>query len=103
MGTKMLLSFVGGMLLTTAMLLNVNALLGALEMSRTARLIAAAAIGLWIGLQVSLATAGAFGSQLALAFPLVGFMVALPVLAVGVGAWANPQLRSRLLAFRRRS
>jgi hypothetical protein len=94
----MLLSFVGGMLLTAAMLLNVNALLGALEISRTARLIAAAAIGLWIGLQVSLATAGAFGSPLALAFPLVGLMVALPVLAVAVGASASSQFRSRLMA-----
>ena len=55
-------------------------------------------MGLWIGTQVSLATAGAFGSQFALSFPLVGAMVVLPVLAVAAGAWASPRSRSALIA-----
>ena len=60
----MLLNFIGGVLLTAAIVVNVNALISALQTSLTAKLVAAAAVGLWIGTQVSLATAGAFGASL---------------------------------------
>jgi hypothetical protein len=94
----MLLDFFGGVLLTAAMVVNVNALVSTLQISRSAKLLGAAVAGLWIGTQVSLATAGAFGSDFALAFPLIGVMVALPVLALAAGAWASPRFREALMA-----
>jgi hypothetical protein len=95
---KMLLDFFGGVFLTAAMVVNVNALVSTLQISRSAKLLGAALVGLWIGTQVSLATAGAFGSDFALVFPLIGLMVALPVLAVAAGAWSSPGFREALMA-----
>jgi hypothetical protein len=94
----MLLNFMGGLLLTAAMVVNVNAVIGALDVTRGARLVVATIAGLWIGLQVSLAMAGAFGSEFALVFPLIGAMVAVPVLAVALIAWRSSTARAAMLA-----
>lgn len=93
----MLLDFFGGMLLTAAMVVNVNAIISTLNVSRVARLSLAAVVGLWIGAQVALATAGAFGNAFASAFPLIGVVVAAPPLAVAIAASMFPGVRRALL------
>lgn len=93
----MLLDFFGGMILTTVMVVAVNAVVSSLAVSRTAKLTLAAIVGLWIGLQVSLATAGAFASDFANAFPLIGVMVVAPVIAAALAAAVSPNVRSALL------
>jgi hypothetical protein len=93
----MLLDFFGGVLLTAAVVFNVNAIVSAIAIGRAAKLVLTAVAGLWIGLQVSLAMAGAFTSQFAATFPLIGLMVAAPIAAVAIAAAASPSARSVLL------
>jgi hypothetical protein len=92
------LDFFGGIFLTAIMVVNINAVISTLAIGRAARLGLAIVVGLWIGLQVSLATAGAFDSEFSRVFPLLGVMVALPPLAVGLAAGFSPSTRAALLA-----
>lgn len=93
----MFLDFLGGTVLTAVAVVNLNAVLSALQVSRTARLALATAVGLWVGLQASLATAGAFAAEFALTVPILGLMVLAPVAVVGFAAWRSPAVRSALL------
>jgi hypothetical protein len=93
----MSLDFFGGMLLITAIVINLTAVLSALDVTQTVRLIFASIVGLWVGLQASLAAAGAFTSAFSLTFPLVGLMVATPLVATGVAAAVSPAVRSALM------
>ncbi|MDN2582713.1 hypothetical protein [Aquibium sp. ELW1220] len=94
----MLLDFLGGMVLTAVAVVNLNALLSALAVARRTRLLLAAVVGLWVGLQISLATAGVFASQLSLTVPFLGLAVIAPVVAVGLAAWRSAAVRAALLA-----
>jgi hypothetical protein len=94
----MVLDFFGGVLLTAATILNLNALLNVLRISSSAKLIVAGIAGLWIGTQASLAAAGAFGGALGLQVPLIGVMVVLPVLVMAIAWRVWPAVRSTLLA-----
>lgn len=93
----MFLDFAGGVLLTAAMVVNINAVISTVQIARATRLVAAIVIGLWIGLQVSLASAGAFGTGIALDFPLIGLMAALPLVAVALIAWLSRSARAAML------
>jgi hypothetical protein len=93
----MFLDFVGGIVLTAVIVVNVNAVVSTLDVSRGTRLALAAIIGLWVGLQVSLATAGVFASQM-LVFPAIGIMVVLPVLTMAAAAAISPAVRAKALA-----
>jgi hypothetical protein len=94
----MVLDFLGGVLLTAAAILNLNGLVNVLRISSSAKLIVAGIAGLWIGTQVSLAAAGAFGGALGLKVPLIGVMVVLPVLVVAIAWRIWPAVGSALLA-----
>jgi hypothetical protein len=99
METKMdTLDIAGGLLVTAVMVLVVNVFVAALEASRTARLFIVAAIGLWIGLQVTLATAGVLETTLPGGVPLLGVMFVLPPIVLGLAALAWPAVRAPLLA-----
>lgn len=93
----MFLDFIGGTLLTAAIVVNVVAFMGALNIGRAAKLAITAVAGLWIGLQTALAAAGAFTSAFAATFPLIGVMVATPVVVVAIAAALSPSVRSVLL------
>jgi hypothetical protein len=94
----MVLDFFGGVLLTAAAILILNGLVNVLRIASSAKLIVAGIAGLWIGLQVALAAAGAFAGALGLKVPIIGIMVVLPVLVI-VSAWQLwPAMRSVLLA-----
>lgn len=92
----MLLDFFGGTILAAVIVFNVNAVLEALAIPRVAKLVVAGLAGLWIGLQISLATAGAFASDSALTFPLVGLMAATPLVITAIAAAVSPAVRSAL-------
>jgi hypothetical protein len=94
----MVLDFFGGVLLTAAAILILNGLVNVLRISSSAKLIVAGIAGLWIGLQVSLAAAGAFGGALGLKVPIIGVMVVLPVLVIAIAWQLWPAMRSALLA-----
>ena len=93
----MMLDSIGGILLTAAMVVNLNAVIGALAVPKSAKLAITTMVGLWVGLQVSLAT-GAFASPITATVPLIGMMMAVPVLAVALAAWRSPSARRSLLA-----
>lgn len=94
----MTLDFIGGILLTAAMVVNLNAVIGALAVSKSAKLVITTLVGLWVGLQVSLATAGAFASAITATVPLIGIMMAVPLVAVGIAAYVSPRARTAMLA-----
>ena len=93
-----MLDFAGGVLVTASMVLLVNVFVASLEISRIAKVALAAAIGVWIGLQVTLATAGVLGTTLPGGAPLLGLMFVLPPIAVGLAAVGSPGLRATLMA-----
>jgi hypothetical protein len=92
------LDFIGAVVLTAVMVVGINAIIGALPVAPAIRLAIAGVAGVWIGAQVALATAGAFTSEAALTLPLIGVMVAAPVVAAGVLAAFSPGVRAALLA-----
>lgn len=89
----MILDFFGGTILTAIMVVSVNALISALAVGRSTKLVLATVVGLWIGLQVSLATAGVYIRNA----ELIGLMIAAPLVVVAIAAAASQALRSALL------
>ena len=95
----MTLDFIGGVILMAAILVNMSVFTNALAVSQTVRIGLVATAGAWTGLQLSLYSAGAYQSDLVReVFPLVGLMVALPMMAVGVAAIVSDRVRAILLA-----
>lgn len=94
----MTLDFIGGMLLTSGIMLNAFAFITALAAPRFVKLGLAATAGLWTGLQISLDNAGLFTGSLSQTVPLIGVMVALPPLVVLLAAALSPAVRAALLA-----
>jgi hypothetical protein len=94
----MLLNFAGGVLVTGTAVFVINAFVGALPVSRSAKLVVVAMIGLWVGLQVALASAGLLGEELVPRVPVIGVMILIPPLLAGLAAWQSPAVRTALLA-----
>jgi hypothetical protein len=92
------LDFAGGVLVTASMVLLVNVFVASLEISRIVKVALVAGIGVWIGLQVTLATAGVLATTLPGGAPLLGLMFVLPPIVVGLAALGSPGLRVALLA-----
>jgi hypothetical protein len=93
-----MLDFVGTILVTASMVVVVNSVISTLDVSLVAKLALAAIIGLWIGLQVALASAGAFSGAVSREFPLVGLMLATPIVATVAAARTSQKVRTALLA-----
>jgi len=89
----MLLDFVGTVILTAVMVVNVNAVISAMPVERSWRLALALIVGLWIGLQVALTGAGVYSMDV----PWIGLGVAVPLVAAVV-AFRSRRLRGALLA-----
>ena len=88
------IDFIGTVVLTAVITVNVNAVINTLQVSRPMRLGLAAGAGLWIGLQAALASAGAFAT----AVPYIGISVAFPLVAAAVALYAAPAFRAAMLA-----
>ena len=88
-----MLDFIGTIVVTAIMVVNLNAVISALDVSRPRRIAAALAIGLWVGLAAASANIGLFAGPA----PYIGFFVAFPLLAIAALAFASPIWRAALL------
>jgi hypothetical protein len=95
----MTLDFIGGVILMTAILVNVYVFTNALRISPAARIVVVAVAGVWTGVQMALYQAGAFQTEFARSIvPLVGTMVVAPLIIVGIAAAASQRVRDVLIA-----
>jgi hypothetical protein len=94
----MTLDFISGMVLIAAVVVNIAAFTNALDVSQPVRYALTAIAGLWAGLQLSLYDAGAFQTTFTQAYPLVGVMVATPLVVVAIAAALSSRVRTALMA-----
>jgi len=92
-----MLDLIGAMVLTAAIVVNLNATITMMPLSPVAKLTTVAVAGSWIGLAIALATTGIYNST-ATPVPVVGVMAGLPVVAAGVAALLFGKVRETLLA-----
>jgi len=90
-----MLDFIGTVVTAALMMLIVNALITFMDISRAAKITLAAVIGVWIGLAA--AAAGAGWIAISRPVPVVGFFVAVPLLAAALAA-AWPAARTAMLS-----
>jgi hypothetical protein len=88
------IDFIGTIVLTAVVVVNVNAVIGAMRIPRAARFGLATGIGLWMGVQVALAGAGAYGTPV----PYIGIAVVLPLIAAAIATRWMPKVRAALLS-----
>jgi hypothetical protein len=91
-----MLDFIGTIVLTTVIILNINAFTNAIAASAATRLAMVVAAGAWVGLATAVAAAGVFADT-SLAFPWIGAFVAIPLLVAGAAAVLFPTVRAALL------
>jgi hypothetical protein len=92
-----MLELIGTTVLTAIIALCLNAAIAAMPMSSGQRLATVTIAGLWIGLAVALATTGIYAST-ATPVPVVGVMLAIPLLLTGGAALFSARVRDTLLA-----
>jgi hypothetical protein len=90
-----MLDFIGTIVITAVMVVNINAVISSLPVSRGQRIAAALAAGLWIGLAAASAATGLF--TVSRPFPCIGLFVAFPLVATAVLAIISPAWRAALL------
>jgi hypothetical protein len=91
-----MLDFIGTVVIVAVAVVNINAVVSSLPVSRSQRIAAAIAVGLWIGVAAASATAGLF--TVSRPFPYIGLYVAFPLLAIAALAAVSPSWRAALLA-----
>ncbi|HLL26478.1 MAG TPA: hypothetical protein VKT73_02355 [Xanthobacteraceae bacterium] len=91
-----MLDFIGTIVIVAVTIASLNALVTALAADRWSRLALAAAVGGWVGLAVALASAGALAAAAGGA-PVVGLMVAAPLVIAAAAAFLLPAVRKAML------
>ena len=71
-----IIDFIGTIVLTAVVVVNVNAVISTMPVPRAARLGFAACTGMWVGGQIALTSAGAYAGPV----PYIGFAVVLPLI-----------------------
>ena len=92
-----MLELIGTTILTASIAVNLNAAITTMPLSPVQKLTTVSVAGLWIGFAIALATTGIYAST-ATPVPVVGFMVALPVIVIGAAALLSSAVRETLLA-----
>lgn len=92
-----MLDLIGTTVLTAMIAVNLNAAIAMMPMSPVQKLTTVTIAGLWIGLSIALGTTGIYAST-ATPVPVVGVMVALPLIAIGAAALLSSRVRETLLA-----
>ena len=92
-----MLDLIGAMVLTAAIVVNLNAAITMMPLSPVQKLTTVAIAGLWIGLAVALATTGIYAAT-ATPVPAIGVMAGLPVVSAAVAALLFAGVREALLA-----
>jgi hypothetical protein len=88
-----MLDFVGTVLITTVMVVAINAVVSSLSVTRPRRIAAALAVGLWVGLAAASASAGVFAGPV----PYIGLFVFFPLVGVAALAALSPAWRAALV------
>ena len=91
-----MLDFLATVTITAVMVVVVNAVIGALQITRIQRIVLAIVVGLWIGLVAATTSIGWIG--LDRPFPVIGLFFAVPLIAAGLLAAFWPGVRATLLA-----
>jgi hypothetical protein len=92
-----MLDLIGAMVLTAAIVVNLNATITMMPLSPVQKLTGVALAGLWIGLVIALATTGIYADTTT-PVPAVGVMAGLPVVAAFVAGLLSRRVREVLLA-----
>ena len=92
-----MLELIGTTVLTAVVAVNLNAAIAMMPMSPAQKLTTVTVAGLWIGLAIALGTTGIYAAT-ATPVPVVGVMVALPLVAIGAAASLFGGVRETLLA-----
>jgi hypothetical protein len=90
-----MLDGLGIVVIAAVTMVNVNALIGAMPLTRPGQLTLAGGIGVWVGLVIALAARGSFAAVAPL--PLIGVFAALPLAAAALLAAFAPAVRTALL------
>jgi hypothetical protein len=92
-----MLDFIGTIVLVAAIIVSINALTGAMPISASQRIVLSVGAGLWTGLAAALAAANLFLGTNPIGPPVIGTMIALPLVATAVAASISPSVRASLL------
>jgi hypothetical protein len=90
-----MLDFIGTIIVTGVMVMNINAVVSSLALSPARQIAAALAVGLWAGLAAASANAGLLA--VIRPFPYIGLFVAFPLVAIAVLAARSSTWRTALL------
>jgi hypothetical protein len=90
-----MLDFVATVLLTAVMVVNVNAVVSAMPVTRAQRLSLALVVGLWIGFVAASASIGL--PAIARPVPVIGLYFAIPLVATALLAAFSPAARAAML------
>jgi hypothetical protein len=89
-----MLDFIGTVVITTVIVVNLNAFIATVQVARQSRLILAIGVGLWIGIAVAVSAVG----FLAQAQPVPGIFVAVPIIIATIAVSRYPATRAALLS-----
>ena len=92
-----MLDFIGTIVLVAAIIVSINALTGAMPISKSQRLAVSVGAGLWTGLAAALAAANLFLGSKAVGPVMIGTVIASPLVAAAVAASISPSVRRTLL------
>jgi len=92
-----MLDFIGTIVLAAAIIVSINALTGAMPISSSQRLAVSVGAGLWAGLAAALGAANLFVGTNPIGPPMIGTVIAFPMVATAVAAWISPSVRASLL------
>jgi hypothetical protein len=91
-----MLDFIGTIVLVAAIITSINALTGAMPISSSQRLAVSVGAGLWTGLAAALGAANLFVGTNPIGPPVIGTVIAFPLVATAVAAWISPSVRAAL-------
>jgi len=92
-----MLDFIGTIVLVAAIVFSINALTGAMPISPSQRIALSIGAGLWTGLAAALAGANLFLGSNPAGPPMIGMVIALPMVATAVAASISTSVRAALL------
>ena len=92
-----MLDFIGTIVLAAAIIVSINALTGAMPISPSQRIALSVGAGLWTGLAAALAGASLFLGKNPVGPPMIGTVIAFPMVATAVAASISSSVRASLL------
>jgi hypothetical protein len=91
-----MLDFIGTIILVAAIITSINALIGAMPISPSQRLALSVGAGLWTGLAAALGATNQFVGTNPIGPPVIGTVIALPLVATAIAVSISPSVRDAL-------